>query len=158
MTVRSASSAKVPAHPSFVVGWREWIALPDLGVPRIKAKIDTGAKSSAIHAFRPQRFERDGAQWVRFAIHPVQEHRHPEILAEAPVVDERTVRSSNGQMETRLVVRTRIGLYGRSWPIELSLTNRDQMGFRMLVGRQALRHRCLVDAAASFVAGDTPLP
>jgi len=136
-----------------LLGWREWITLPELGVARIKAKLDTGARTSSLHAFRMERFQQDGAEWIRFHVHPVQRSTENSLEAEAPVVDEREVRSSSGRAELRPVIRTPVGLLGRSWPIELTLTRRDEMGFRMLLGRQALRGRVVVDPGRSFVAG-----
>jgi len=132
------------------VGWREWVALPELGVDRIKAKIDTGARTSAIHAFEIRPFERDGRKYVRFLLHPVQHHKKPEVSCEAPVVDERIVTSSNGEKQHRYVIETTIKLGEKSWPIEMTLTNRDEMGFRMLLGRGAVRKRFVVDPGSSF--------
>jgi len=136
-----------------LLGWREWVALPGLGVERIKAKLDTGARTSSLHAFRMERFQRDDEEWIRFHVHPVQRSVEDSLQAEAPVVDEREVRSSSGRAELRPVIRTPVRLLGRSWPIELTLTRRDEMGFRMLLGRQALRGRVVVDPGRSFVAG-----
>ena len=132
------------------IGWREWAALPDLGVDRIKVKIDTGARTSAIHAFDIRPFERNGQKYVSFLLHPVQRHRQPEIPCEAPVVDERVVTSSNGERQWRYVIETAVKLGETLWPIELTLTNRDEMGFRMLLGRRALRKRFVVDPGGSF--------
>ena len=141
-----------------VVGWREWVALPDLGVDRIKAKIDTGARTSAIHAFDVCPLERSGRKYVRFSLHPVQHHRKPEVFCEAPVVDERVVTSSNGEKQHRYVVETTLMLGGKSWPIEMTLTNRDEMGFRMLLGRRAVRRRFVVDPGSSFkFSGEKPV-
>lgn len=133
-----------------VIGWREWVALPGLGIEQIKAKIDTGARTSVLHAYEIKPFRRRGKRFVRFYVHPVQHHRRPEIECAAPIVDERLVTSSNGQQQHRYVVETCLRIGELEWPIELTLTNRDEMGFRMLLGRQALRKRLLVDPSTSF--------
>jgi hypothetical protein len=135
-----------------IIGWREWIYLPDLDVGRIKAKIDTGARTSALHAFKITPFSRDGAAYVRFAVHPVQRQRTPEVSCVARVIDYRAVTDSGGRVEHRYVIRTSLKMGTTRWPIELTLANRDQMGFRMLIGRQALRRRYLVDSGRSFIA------
>jgi hypothetical protein len=134
-----------------VLGWREWVALPDLGVARIKAKVDTGARSSAIHAFDVEYFEQDGKQLVRFVLHPRQQNTKVTINAQAEVLEYRSVRSSTGHVTERPVIVTEVSLFGKQWPVELTLVNRDDMGFRMLLGRQALRRRFTVDPAASFL-------
>lgn len=146
MTLRAGSD--VP-----VIGWREWVALPDLGIERIKAKVDTGARSSSLHAFDLQKFERNGVQWVRFTIHPVQRNNDLVVQAEAEVLDFRSVRSSSGKATLRPVIVTNVELLGAVWPVELTLANRDAMGFRMLLGRQAFRQRFLVDGGRSFYGG-----
>jgi hypothetical protein len=137
-----------------IIGWREWVGLPDLGVPAIKAKVDTGARTSALHAYRLQPFRRDGALWVRFFVHPVQRRRLPEVACEAPSIGQRAITSSNGSVEHRYVIRTRLAMNRRRFPIELSLTDRDQLGFRMLIGRQAMRERFLVDPDTAFGLGE----
>lgn len=144
---------EAPRLPLWVIGWREWLALPDLLVPRIKAKIDTGARTSALHAFDVERFRRRGADWLRFQVHPVQRNDRDIVEAEARMIDERLVRDSGGKSERRPVIETTAKILEREWPIELTLTNRDAMGFRMLLGRQALRGAFLVDPQRSFLAG-----
>lgn len=142
--------------PGAVLGWREWVALPELGVDAIKAKLDTGARTSSLHAFRLRRFTREGEAMVRFEIHPVQRSTAGAREVEARVVDERPVRSSSGQQEVRPVILTQVEVGGERWSIELTLARRDAMGFRMLLGRQALRHRAVVDPGRSFLAGGKP--
>ena len=134
-----------------VAGWREWIALPDLEVSWVKAKLDTGARTSAIHAWDVAPFEHDGDDWVRFQVHPWQRSDLDAVDVELPIVDRRIVRSSTGHEEERLVVRTTIRVLDRDLDAELTLTNRDDMGFRMLVGREALRGAILVDPGRSYV-------
>ena len=135
-----------------VIGWRETAALPDLGVDAIKVKVDTGARTSAVHAFEIERFQRDGAEWVRFFLHPVARHSIPEIECEARIVDEREITSSTGERQKRIIISTTLRLGDREWPIELSLASRDQMGFRMLIGREAMRGHAVVDPGRSYLA------
>jgi len=139
--------------PKPVIGWREWVAMPALGVAAIKVKVDTGARTSSLHAFAIREFERDGDPWVSFVVHPEQDKAQPSIPAELPLVDRRAVRNSGGREEMRPVVQTLIELGGQRWPIEITLTRRDAMGFRMLLGRQAIRRRFTVDPGASYRAG-----
>ena len=136
-----------------IIGWREFVGLPDLGVPSIKAKVDTGARSSSLHAFDLELFRREGADWVRFKIHPLQRSDAKVVAVETLVVDMRRVKSSSGESSLRPVILTSLDMLGEAWPIELTLANRDQMGFRMLLGREAMRGRLLVDAARSYVGG-----
>lgn len=136
-----------------VIGWREWVSLPDLGVKAIKAKVDTGARSSSLHAIKQKIFKRDGEKWVRFQINPVQQKTENKVPAEAKIVDFRSVKSSNGTEEMRPVIYTHVKLLDIVWPIELTLSNRDEMGFRMLLGRQAFREKFYVDAGRSFYGG-----
>ena len=135
------------------VGWREWLALPELGVPAIKAKIDTGARTSALHAFELDTYESKGKRRVRFQLHPIRHRPDIVVAAEAEVVDERVVTSSSGTQEQRVVIRTPLTVGGATWSIELTLTNRESMRFRMLLGRTAMHGRVLVDPAVSFLCG-----
>jgi len=137
-----------------IVGWREWVGLPDLSVYHVKAKVDTGARSSAIHAFSPERERRGGRDLVRFSLHPLQRRADPHVEVEAELLDVRHVRSSMGHLEKRFVILTNLTLLGSTWPIELTLARRDHMGFRMLLGREAIRDRFLVDPCGSFYDRD----
>ena len=134
-----------------VIGWREQLCLPELGISQIKAKIDTGARSSALHAFDVETFKVDEKMMVRFKVHPYQRDTQRTVMAQAPLLEQRQVRSSSGQAQLRPVIKTMVELNGERGPIELTLTNRDVMGFRMLLGRQAVRRRFLVDAGQSFL-------
>lgn len=137
-----------------VIGWREWAHLPDLMADDwVKVKVDTGARTSAIHAWDLELVERDGTTWVRFSLHPRQHDDTHVVQAEARLVEEREVRSSNGELERRPVVETTLALGGERYPIELTLTNRDQMGFRMLLGRTGMAGRLLVDPGRSYLLG-----
>jgi len=136
-----------------VIGWREWLALPDLGIATVKAKVDTGARSSSLHAYDLEEFERKGQTWVRFKVHPVQRNTVEVIEATAPILEYRSVRSSSGKASRRPVIVTTASLLGVSWAVELTLANRDEMGFRMLLGREAFRRRFLVDAGRSYYGG-----
>jgi hypothetical protein len=149
--IREATS--VPADPTSrpVAGWREWIALPALDVGWVKAKVDTGARSSALHAYDVAVVERDGVEHASFEIHPWQRSDLDARRVELPIVDRRVVRSSTGHEEARLVVRTTIRIVGLDVDAELTLTNRDEMGFRMLVGREAIRGVLLVDPGRSYL-------
>lgn len=136
-----------------IIGWREWVGLPDLGIKYVKAKVDSGARSSSLHAYDVEQFERAGQQWVRFRVHPVQRRTHRVVEAEAEVLEFRSVRSSSGKAAMRPVIVTHVELLGRSWPVELTLANRDNMGFRMLLGREAFRGRFLIDSGNSYYGG-----
>lgn len=147
--------ARIAREP-LTVGWREWVALPDLRVHAIKAKIDTGARTSALHSYSIEPFRRGGALWVRFVLQPIQQSDAVKVACEAPAIDQRTVRNSGGGVETRYIITTLLKLGEDAWPIELALTNRDQMGFRMLLGRTALQRRALIEPGRSFLLGKPP--
>ncbi|MCA9076610.1 MAG: ATP-dependent zinc protease [Planctomycetaceae bacterium] len=136
-----------------VIGWREWIALPDLGIDHVKAKIDTGARSSSLHAIDIQFVRREGQKFVTFRTAPRQGDDKHFVEAEAEVLEVRNVRSSNGEVSKRPVIVTHVSVLGMKWPIELTLVNREEMGFRMLLGREAVRGRFLVDAGNSYFGG-----
>lgn len=141
-------------QPKMVIGWREWVQLPNLGSFLVKAKVDTGARSSSIHAVNLKYFEsKKGKSMVRFQIHPMQRSAKTTIDAEAEIFEFRKVRSSNGHVTRRPVIVTDLQFGGQTWPIEITLANRDEMGFRMLLGRETMRHHCLIDPGASFVQG-----
>nr|WHW29161.1 hypothetical protein [uncultured bacterium] len=135
------------------VGWREWVGLPDWNVDAIKAKIDTGARTSALHAFDLELFERDDTEWVRFAVQPWQRSDDDVSIVEAIRVDHRTITSSSGTRSARPVVRACLVLAGHHVDAEVTLTRRDEMGFRMLIGREALAQGFLVDPVASYLGG-----
>ena len=138
------------ATDPFIIGWQEWIALPELGLPAIKAKIDTGARTSALHAFLIEPFGPATAPMVRFGVQPIPGRLDVRLFCSAPIVDRREVTSSNGERETRYFIRTPVALGGRTWEIEVGLTNRETMAYRMLLGRQAIRDDMMVEAASSF--------
>ena len=137
-----------------IIGWREWLALPDLGVERIKAKVDTGARTSALHAISLKTYSESGQEWAQFMVYPLDGSK-ARISVVVPVLEWRRIKSSNGKTEKRPVIVTDIDILGKRWPIELTLTRRDEMSFRMLLGRQAIRNRVLVNAGQSFLASVT---
>ena len=147
------SAAPEPTAAHTVVGWREWVALPQAGVEWVKAKIDTGARSSAIHAFDLEAYDVDGQERVRFSVHPWQRSDEDHVELSLPLLDRREVRSSNGQTEQRYAVALDVRLAGRTVTTVMTLSNRDEMGFRMLIGREALARGFLVDAALSYAGG-----
>lgn len=135
------------------MGWREWVALPDLGVTAIKAKVDTGAASSSLHAFHMRRFSEDGREMIRFDVHPRQRSGAGAVTVVAEIVDERTVRNPGGRSEVRPIIRTLIGWADLAWQAEINLTRRDEMGFRMLLGRKTLKGMVMVDPGRSYLGG-----
>ncbi len=147
----TATDASPPSNT--IVGWREWVSLPGLGVPWIKAKVDTGARTSSLHAFDVEEVERDGDRWIRYSVHPWQGSDEDAVACESHVVEQRDVRSSSGHVEERYVVRLDVGLAGRVVDAEVTLSNRDEMGFRMLIGREALVRGYHVDAGGSYLGG-----
>lgn len=147
----------MPSHSKkLVIGWREWVSLPELGIDTIKTKIDTGARSSSLHALDIKQFEREGQEWVHFKVYPLQRSTQSTIEVEAPVLEFRHVKSSTGHLTHRPVIRTGLVLFGQRRKIDLTLASRDQMGFRMLLGREALRRRFVVDPSRSYLAGPRP--
>jgi hypothetical protein len=147
---------KESPHSNTIVGWREWVSLPGAGVPWIKAKVDTGARTSSLHAFGLEEARRGDVPVVRFGVHPWQNTDLDAVVVELPIHDRRSVRSSSGHTEERIVVLMEVVLSGHIVSAEVTLTNRDEMGFRMLIGREALRQGFLVDSARSFAGGRAP--
>jgi hypothetical protein len=136
-----------------IIGWQEWCGLPNLNIQAIKAKIDTGATTSCLDAFNIQPIKVNGIDYVNFRIHPIQNRQNIIIECNAPLIDQRTVSNSGGQRQLRYVIETEIVIAGESWNIEVTLTNRKTMKFRMLLGRQALENRYIVDTSRSFIYG-----
>jgi hypothetical protein len=136
------------------IGWREWLSLPELQIQHVKAKVDTGARSSCLHAVNIVEIRRGAKILIEFDVHPLQRNNDLVVRCQAPLIDYRTVKSSNGKPEIRPVVEALIRLNGEDWPIELTLTAREKMGFRMLLGRQAIRGRFVVDPGRSFLMRD----
>jgi len=141
------------SRPKQIVGWREWIALPGLNLPVIKAKIDTGARTSALHAFYVEPIDVGGRKRVRFGVHPVQRRKDIALHCETDILDQRWVADSGGHRELRYVIEVEVGLAGEVWPVEMTLTDRDTMQFRLLLGRTAMRGRLMVDPGRSYRTG-----
>jgi hypothetical protein len=138
------------------IGWREWVSLPDLGIEHIKAKIDTGARTSALHAFSVRAFTKKGNKMVRFKIHPYQRRKDIVVECVAPILERRWVTDSGGHREQRYVIESTVQLGEDNWPIELTLTNRETMKFRMLLGRTAMKNRVVVNPGRSYLIGKKP--
>ena len=152
-TVILLTCATVETSKLKTIGWREWVAMPDLGIVEVKAKVDTGADNSSLHAFNIERFFEDGAEMVRFEIHPRQRKRRPSIDCVARVVGERKVKNPGGRSELRPVIRTKLVVAGEELDALVNLTTRDEMTFRMLLGRRTVRNHFLVDPGRSYIGG-----
>lgn len=136
-----------------ILGSEEWCSFPEIGIPTIKARVDSGAKTSALHAINIAPFIKDGNNWVKFDINPIQNNVKTIIHCEAPLIDKRIVKSSSGFREQRYVIQTLLDIGHTKWAIEMTLTNRDSMGFRMLLGREAMSGRVLVDPEQKYLLG-----
>lgn len=134
-----------------IIGWREWVSLPELGVDEIRAKVDSGADSTALHAFNIERFDRDGVEWVRFEVHPKKRSKTPSIQCEAPVIATRKVKNPGGRIEHRPVISTIVSIHGVQIRAAINLTTRDEMSFRMLIGRRTIRGKFLLDPGRSYI-------
>lgn len=134
-----------------LIGWREWVCLPDLSIDRVKVKVDTGARTSVLHAFKLQAFLKEDQEWVTFSVHPLQDNTTLQVDCTARVIDHRIIRDSGGHEETRVVIETDVAVGDEIWPIELTLTDRENMAFRMLLGRKAIVNRHYVDPTQSFL-------
>ena len=137
-----------------IVGSEEWCSFPILGIPTIKARVDSGAKTSALHAINIAPFIKDGENWVKFDINPIQNNVKTIIHCESKLIDKRIVKSSSGFREQRYVIGSELEIGGKNWSIEITLTNRDSMGFRMLLGREAMSGRVLVDPEQKYLLGE----
>lgn len=144
----------VETHSNLItLGWREWVGLPDLGIRQIKAKVDTGARTSALHAFEVRAYSDGGRERVEFLMHPIQKNTDLVVTCIADVLDKRVVTDSGGHKEERFVISTTLSIGAHTWPIEVTLTSRDDMLFRMLLGRTAMKGRAQVNPARSYLVG-----
>ncbi|MCI5072719.1 RimK/LysX family protein [bacterium] len=134
-----------------IIGWREWIALPELEIEKIKAKVDSGARTSSLHAHKLKLIKKSDGDYAQFFVHPHQDSSKDKVFCEAKIIEYRNIKSSNGLTEKRPIVQTIIKIMDQSWLINLSLTNRDEMGFRMLLGRTSISKRFLIDVSKSFI-------
>lgn len=149
-------TAKKPKKSPTVIGWREWVALPDLGGAVVRAKIDTGARTASLHAFGLELFDKNGKEFARFAIHPDHRSPGPAVIVETPVLGHRLVRNPGGRAEERPVIKTKLVIGTHRFVTELNLTRRDNMGMAMLLGRQTVRRRFVVDPGRSYLIGRAP--
>ncbi len=140
-----------------ILGWREWAALPGLSIAKIKVKVDTGARTSALHTFKLEPYQGATGRRIRFWVHPLQNDTEYVVECDTEILDQRVVTDSGGHAEQRYVIETPIVIGNQQWPIEVTLTDRDTMKFRMLLGRNAIRKNYVVDASASFIAGKPKL-
>ena len=145
----------VNAVAPLTVGWREWTALPDLGVNAIKAKFDSGARTSSLHTFFIETYGDQGKEMVRFGLHPLQRRKDMEIICSAEILDQRVILDTGGRRDLRYVIRTTLSIAGRLWPIEVNLANREDLRFRFLIGREAMENRLIVNPGRSYILGRT---
>lgn len=151
-------TVKRPKKQLPVIGWREWVGLPGLGGAVVRAKVDTGARTAALHAFGLELFEKDGTEYARFAIHPDHQSPGPAVIVETPVLGHRLVRNPGGRSEERPIIKTKLTIGRYRVTAEVNLTRRDNMGMPMLLGRQTVRRRFLVDPGRSYLIGQAPEP
>lgn len=146
---------KYSLENKILLGWREWVSLPDLDIPAIKVKVDTGARTSSLHAYQLETFKKNNQHKVRFAIHPLQKRKDIALTCVANIIDYRRVSDSGGHHEMRYVINTPVCLGSIVWNVEITLTDRETMQFRMLLGRTAMVDRFIVDPKASYLTGRT---